>query len=219
MGNLKHYYKNREKILAQVKEYQSRPEVKERIKQYREDNRDRRLEYEREYNAKPENKETRRAWEHMRRELGIKSPTQEPEYIAIKNKEYRKSHREEHNADNRRSYQNCRESVDAKNKRWKENNPQGWRRIQLKSQIKYLKSLEPFLNKEYNHIPYLYKVWGDEVKQYDHGICAITDCFETDVQAHHIFQKRFYPKLSLNTNNGISLCIVHHNEAHFKGLK
>ncbi len=116
------------------------------------------------------------------------------EYKKYYNVDYRASHTQEHKDEGVRFYQRHKERLNQKNMKWGKNNPAKWRKIQLRSQTKYLKSLEPFLNKEYNHIPYLYKVWGDEVKQNGHGICAITDCFETDVQAHHIFQKKFLPK-------------------------
>ncbi len=217
-------YKDPEKRKANAKQYLARPEVKARVKQYRLDNLERDRLKHREYESRPEVKARRAEYWRKHQALGEKYPSQDPVRVSEFNKAYRKTHIERHNEQNRKSWnkmKNDKEWLSKHNERgynWKVNNPQKWRSMQLKSQTKYLKSLEPFLNKEYNHIPYLYKVWADEVKQNGHTVCGITDCFETNTQSHHIFQKKFYPKLSLNLNNGIPLCIVHHNEVHGRCL-
>lgn len=35
-----------------------------------------------------------------------------------------------------------------------------------------------------------------------------------NLNAHHIFHRKYYPKLTLNINNGILLCRKHHYEVH-----
>lgn len=54
--------------------------------------------------------------------------------------------------------------------------------------------------------------WSESVKERDKGICQI--CFNKGNIAHHIFYKSKYPKLSLNLNNGITLCKKCHKEVH-----
>ncbi len=55
------------------------------------------------------------------------------------------------------------------------------------------------------------RAWSGAVKALVNGLCW---CGEKAVQSHHIFGKIKYPKLSLNINNGISLCFDHHMEVH-----
>lgn len=54
--------------------------------------------------------------------------------------------------------------------------------------------------------------WAREVKLRDKNHCQI--CGEPAVDAHHIFPRSKFPKLSVLPNNGISLCRKHHIEAH-----
>lgn len=57
--------------------------------------------------------------------------------------------------------------------------------------------------------------WSYAVKKRD-KTCII--CGSTDkINAHHIIHKKFSPELSLNINNGITLCRTHHYEVH--GMK
>ena len=59
-----------------------------------------------------------------------------------------------------------------------------------------------------------YKIikWTREVKLRDKNKCQI--CGETAAEIHHIFSRSKFPKLSNLPNNGISLCLKHHKEAH-----
>lgn len=218
MGTLKHYYKNREKILVQRKEYQTRPEVKERIKQYRKDNKEQIHQRHIEYESRPEVK-TRRAEYWKEHQISNKKyPSQDPILISMRNKSYRESHKEEHKASNRIEYHKNPQKKMIKNTQWKKDHPKEWNKIVLKSQTKYLKSLSNELDiKPFTKIPYLYSAWSNTVKSKFGGLCQI--CYKQADHTHHIFHKGKYPKLSLNINNGIPLCIVHHNEVHFKGLK
>ncbi len=51
-------------------------------------------------------------------------------------------------------------------------------------------------------------------KQKDCQICGKS----SNLEAHHILHKRFYPKLMFNENNGITLCHICHLQAHGKRL-
>lgn len=57
--------------------------------------------------------------------------------------------------------------------------------------------------------------WAKTIKKRSNYLCF---CGNKAVNTHHIFHKAKYPKLSLNLNNGIALCLQHHNEAHGKNF-
>jgi len=55
--------------------------------------------------------------------------------------------------------------------------------------------------------------WSLDIKYKDNWICQ--SCGSTkELNAHHIFHKAKYPNLSLNLNNGITLCYKCHRETH-----
>jgi len=58
--------------------------------------------------------------------------------------------------------------------------------------------------------------WAKLIKIRDNNECQV--CRDTEnIQSHHIFHKIKYPELSLNENNGITLCKDHHYESHGRG--
>ena len=77
------------------------------------------------------------------------------------------------------------------------------RRISL-SKVRDIPSLSrnQFLTHLYN--------WAMIVKYGKNCAC----CKEPADEAHHILYKSKYPQLMFNENNGIPLCITHHNEVH-----
>lgn len=59
--------------------------------------------------------------------------------------------------------------------------------------------------------------WSRAVKERDSltcGICSIDD-INSKMRSHHLLYKNTHPLLSLNVNNGITLCIPCHNELHY----
>lgn len=58
--------------------------------------------------------------------------------------------------------------------------------------------------------------WSNVVKNRDKH-CLVCGA-ENKLHAHHILEKHLYPKLSLNTNNGVTLCEKHHWEVHGRNL-
>lgn len=54
------------------------------------------------------------------------------------------------------------------------------------------------------------KDWAFKVKTRDKFECAICGSAE-DLQAHHILEKKMFPKHMLNLDNGITLCSRHHS--------
>lgn len=172
-----------------------------------------RLEYSREYEKRPEVRERRKRYYQETKDNKRRSyPSRQLNIIADYNKEYRKTHTREHNEESRRFYQRHRERIDLKNKNWIKTNPQSWQKIALKSQKKYLSRLGKSFGLVYHKLPYLYTQWSRTVKDQYNNKCAI--CEMPADHSHHIFHKSKYPELSLNLNNGVPLCLVHHNEVH-----
>lgn len=88
--------------------------------------------------------------------------------------------------------------------------------IQHKANVKRLIKLGKVLGITSIEYTYANKSWSQIVKKLDSytcQICGITGTSKT-LHAHHIFFVSLYPKLSLNLNNGISLCIPCHEELH-----
>ena len=84
----------------------------------------------------------------------------------------------------------------------------------LQRNIKQLKkNASPFKLPHYAYLNGLI-AWSKVIKKRDKS-CVI--CGSTDrLNAHHLIHKKYLPELSLNVNNGILLCKVHHFEVHGK---
>ena len=84
--------------------------------------------------------------------------------------------------------------------------------IALASNVKILKKhgfplkLDPYV--------YYYALisWSKTIKKLGNGTCQV--CNMKAEISHHLIYKKTEPKLSLNLNNGISLCKKCHNEVH-----
>jgi len=59
---------------------------------------------------------------------------------------------------------------------------------------------------------YALQCWALTIRNRDKHICQI--CGDKATFSHHLIYKALYPELSLNENNGISLCRNCHNEIH-----
>jgi len=115
----------------------------------------------------------------------------------IKNKEYiNQKHRDN------------RENACVYEKKWRDNNPS---KI-LEKQKRKIDLMSSSLNLE--SVKYLSTVlaWSKSIKQRDNK-CQIcdTDC---NLISHHLLYKTYMPQISLNLNNGITLCKTHHKEVH-----
>ncbi len=66
-----------------------------------------------------------------------------------------------------------------------------------------------------NHGVYNYALisWSRTIRKRD-KTCKACDSKEQLI-AHHIFYKKKYPRLSLNLNNGLTLCKKCHYETHY----
>lgn len=150
-------------------------------------------------------------------------------YLKNRNKilENRKKYREENKEKiywRKRKYREVnREGILEKKRQYRLNNKEkvreGKRRhylahpeIKLAAGIRYLTKLG-FPNKltpgAYGHA---LNAWSKTVKKLGNGLCQI--CPNPATVSHHIIHKSKYPGLSLNVNNGISLCDTCHGESH-----
>ncbi len=212
MGDRKYYLKNREKVLAQVKLYNETHKAQRQ--KYLQDNKERIKLRSKQYHSQPVVKERKYQYNQTHKEERKLYPSLQKDFKSEYMREYRKNHIREHNKENREHYNRHKDKVHAKNKRWIKSHPKEWRKIVLKSQIKYLNKIGKSIGLEYHKLPYLYTQWSKTVREQYDNKCQV--CFEPSVHSHHIFHKSKYPELSLNLNNGIPLCQIHHNEVHGK---
>ena len=165
----------------------------------------------------------------------IKNPTYD--------KEYRDSHKEENAKRVSEWYQNNKEHKKETTKTWSilnrvkiskqkhlyglKNREQmtlrekSWRKANLNKVYQYqLKNLEKQakpLKLDTLHYKMALKSWSELIKSKYENLCQI--CYDTADHTHHIFYRSTLPLFALNENNGIPLCITHHNEVHGKMIK
>lgn len=69
-----------------------------------------------------------------------------------------------------------------------------------------------------------YKKWRQDIRTRDKNTCQWPHCnSKKKIHAHHIKKWADFPGLRYNTNNGISLCKIHHdlikdNEENYEGF-
>lgn len=99
------------------------------------------------------------------------------------------------------------EEIKQKNREW-----QSKYNKSPKGKQKRLIREKTYLQNRKNGYRWLLHLWSKLVKERDIFKCKICESICDD--SHHIFAKSKYPGLEFNINNGISLCIKHHNEIH-----
>ena len=78
--------------------------------------------------------------------------------------------------------------------------------------IRYLNKLSQPVNMDRFEYQIALMSWTKTVRKHFDNKCQV--CFADSDHSHHLFQKQYYPKLALNLNNGIALCLTHHKEIH-----
>ena len=127
-------------------------------------------------------------------------------------KEYYKSHKEQHNERMVKWRKNNKSYVSDYNKKYRKEHPEK----KLKSDKKSLNKL--LTKSNYPHIKgtleleSAYRSWANSVKKRNDYECVI--CGGEGKIAHHLFHKSKYPNISLNVENGITLCNSCHGEYH-----
>jgi len=92
---------------------------------------------------------------------------------------------------------------------WRKNNPE---RV-LKWSIKHLEKNCILFNLTTVEYKYALNSWSKTIRKRDENKCQMCGSKE-NLNAHHIIYKSNYPQLSLNINNGITLCRYCHYETH-----
>ena len=124
-------------------------------------------------------------------------------------------------------YKSNKENIDKRNKEWRDNHEDYYKNYNKKYRKEHpekklesdKKSLDKLLTKSnYPHIKgtleleSAYRSWANSVKKRDDYECVI--CGGEGKIAHHLFHKSKYPNISLNVENGITLCNSCHGEYH-----
>lgn len=127
-------------------------------------------------------------------------------------KQYRENNKEKRNEYSRNYYQNNRadwHKYKEKNRQYSKEHPE----IALKSQIKYMKKLGKSFDMTSTEYSYALNAWSKTIKKLDNNMCK--NCGSTEnLNAHHIMPKGEYPELSLDLDNGVTLCEDCHSEVH-----
>lgn len=113
--------------------------------------------------------------------------------ILSKAKIYHRKHKEKHNI---------------RSREYDKNHPEK----RLKSYLKRMKILSDINKLSLNDYIFALISWSKTIKKRD-KVCQVCGSFDK-LNAHHILYKSTYPQLSLNPNNGITLCKQHHYETH-----
>lgn len=184
-------YKTRKKILDKI----WREKNKEKINLQRK-------EYYKEYSNRFETKERQKQYRLENRVLLQKQ----------KKEDYQKN--KEHYLElGKIQYRKNPDKVKRQAKKWVKENPE--RRLEIMH--RHLKRLGiPFKMDQFEY-GYALHSWSQVVKKIYGETCVI--CNQVPTQVHHILHKAKHPKLSLNPNNGIPLCVIHHKEVHGYNMK
>ena len=152
---------------------------------------DKRREYQREYYQK--NKDKRREYEQ-------------------KNKDKRRERKREYdqkNKDKRREYyQKNKDKI----REYHQKNPE----IRLKANKRLITKLARKCKVTIEVYMYALMAWSKNIKKI-YPVCQYCGS-NHELNSHHIIHKAKYPELSLNVNNGITLCSQCHYEVHGKNV-
>ena len=136
---------------------------------------------------------------------GISSFERKKELANLRNKKWRNKNPNYH----KNYYEKNKEILLKLQREYSKNNPE----VGLRHNKKYHESHGNILGfPNWQKYRYALQNWSDVVQKRDRNTCKV--CGEKSKLTHHIFQKTFNPKLSLNINNGIALCKKCHNEVH-----
>ena len=113
-------------------------------------------------------------------------------------------------AQHKKYYKTNPEKVKALSKKWQNANPEKCKKSMLDYNKRKLAKFAYLFNLSKTDMRLARILWSAQVRK--NKPCAI--CNLPAIHAHHILHASKYPKLSMNPNNGIPLCIEHHVEVH-----
>ena len=121
---------------------------------------------------------------------------------------YQKTHPEVKKRNAQKFAQRHKEELNAYQREWGKRNPLR----KLERNIRSLKKIADKFPMKTHHFLRALQAWSNAIKIRDKNKCQI--CKLEGEISHHILHKSKHPELSLNLNNGITLCIKHHKEVH-----
>jgi len=157
--------------------------------------------YDKQYNIK--NRDKRSAYRRQYHRENKKHENNRNKQYNLEHKQQLSGYYKQYRIDNKKK-------IKAGIKKWEEANP-----IKvLQKQIKYLNKIGRVFNLNWWEFTRVLMVWAQTIRKRD-KLCF---CGKIAVHSHHIIHKSKYPQLAFNLNNGIALCLQHHNETHGKNL-
>lgn len=126
-------------------------------------------------------------------------------------REYRKRHPEVNKRACKKYWRNNKKPIMKQHLKYRENNPDKV----LKWTKTYIQKINVF-GLQSKTFGIMRSKWSKSVLKRDRKKCQI--CQKTAKVSHHLFYKALYPALSLNINNGISLCVECHKTTHGMNL-
>lgn len=124
--------------------------------------------------------------------------------------EFYQRHKERIKLLRKESYYKNREFNINRVKQYQKNNPY----ITLKANLKQLEKHGKILNMNTYEYSFAIQSWSKTIKKLDKNMCKLCDSRE-NLNAHHIQPKQDFPELSLDLDNGITLCKECHNKIHY----
>jgi len=92
---------------------------------------------------------------------------------------------------------------------WKKAHPE----VSLRNNINYMSKLGKIFDMNSSEYLHAFQSWSLTIKKLDNYMCKNCDSTE-NLNAHHIQPKSLFPELSLDLDNGITLCVDCHESVH-----
>ena len=109
----------------------------------------------------------------------------------------------------RKYYIKNKSKINKYNDEWRKTNPEKV----LNHLKKYLETNGDIFNMSPNQYMYAINSWSKTIKKLDNYMCKNCSSKE-NLHAHHIQPREHFPELSLNVDNGITLCKECHEDIH-----
>ena len=175
---------------------QNRILICKRQKKYRDTHKKQKKEYDRKYFLK--NREKILIYKQKNKERS--------KHNSLKRYEKNKSKIKKHDAER---YKKNKEKNNKYSIMWAKKNPEKMHIIQLR----YLQKISDVLDMSSYEYKWALLSWSKTVKKLDNHMCKLCDSKE-NLNSHHLYPKSEFPKLSLEVDNGITLCKKCHIEIH-----
>ncbi|KKN08636.1 hypothetical protein LCGC14_1054770 [marine sediment metagenome] len=109
----------------------------------------------------------------------------------------------------RKYYIKNKSKINSYNNKWRKNNPDKV----LKHLKKHLETNSKIFNMTSNEYMYAVNSWSKTIKSLDNYMCKSCNSMK-NIMAHHLCPKSDFPELSLDLDNGVTLCKKCHTVVH-----